>query len=91
MFTLREAMRIQGWPDTWRLWPLRNVATHPLFAGKGVPIDASRWLGVWIKRALEGFPGSMKGLKVGDREYLLDSTHYYKLTPYEEGRLHPAR
>lgn len=91
MFTLREAMRIQGWPDTWRLWPLRDVATHPLFAGKGVPVDASRWLGAWIKSSLEGFPGSMRGVPVGDREFLLDSTHNYKHTPYELGRLHPAR
>jgi site-specific DNA-cytosine methylase len=91
MFTLREAMRIQGWPDTWRLWPIRDVATHPLFAGKGVPVDASRWLGVWVKEALEGRPGSMRGLPVGDREFLLDSTHNYKLTPYQLGRLHPAR
>lgn len=91
MFTLREAMRIQGWPDSWRLWPARNVATHVLWPGKAVPVDAARWLGVWVKAALEGRPGSMRGVPVGDREYLLDSTHNYRLTPYELGRVHPAR
>jgi site-specific DNA-cytosine methylase len=91
MFTLREAMRIQGWPDTWRLWPSRNVASHPLWPGKGAPVDAARWLGVWVKEALEGRPGSMRGTPVGDREFLLDSTHNYKLAPYELGRRHPAR
>lgn len=87
MFTLRECMRIQGWPDAWRLWPSRDVKANRLWAGKAVPVDAARWLGVWVKRALEGHPGSMRGVPVGDREYLLDSTHYYNLTPYEEGRV----
>lgn len=91
LFTLREAMRIQGFPDTWKLWPSRAVATAPLWPGKGVPVGTARWLGVWAKRALEGQPGSMRGVPLGDREYLLDSTHNYKLAPYEEGRLHPAR
>lgn len=86
MFTLRETMRIQGWPDSWRLWPSRDVKSHVLWAGKAVPVDAARWLGVWVKRALEGTPGSMRGVPVGDREYLLDSTHYYNLTPFEQGR-----
>lgn len=91
LFTMREAMRIQGWPDNWRLWPIRDVATAPLFPGKGVPVGAARWLGVWIKRALEGQPGSMRGIPLKNREYLLDSTHNYRYTPYEEGRLHPVR
>lgn len=86
MLTLREAMRIQGWPDTWRLWPSRNVAQHTLWSGKGVPVDASRWLGVWLKRSLEGNPGSMRGVPVGDREFLLDSTHNYRMAPAIQGR-----
>lgn len=86
MFTLRECMRIQGWPDNWRLWGVRDVATHTLFSGKGVPVDASRWLGVWIKRSLEGNPGSMRGIPDGDHEFLIDSTHNYRLTPPQLGR-----
>jgi site-specific DNA-cytosine methylase len=90
LFTLREAFRIQGWPDHWRLWPSRDVATHPLWAGKAAPVDAARWLGVWVKQALDGQPGSMRGTPVGDREFLLDSTHNYRLAPYELGRRHPS-
>ncbi len=86
MFTFREAMRIQGWPDNWRLWPSRNNAQHGLWPGKGVPVDASRWLGVYMKRALEGNPGSMSGVPVGDREYLIDSTHNYRMAPAIQGR-----
>lgn len=86
LFTFRETMRIQGWPDNWRLGYARNVAGHGKFAGKGVPVDSSRWLGVWAKASLEGNPGSMKGVPVGDREFLHDSTHNWKMAPPELGR-----
>lgn len=86
LFTLREAMRIQGYPDNWRLWPLRDVATHPLFPGKGVPVDAGRWIAYWVRRALDGNPGSMRGVPDGDREFLFDSTYNYRLAPPMLGR-----
>lgn len=86
MFTFREAMRIQGWPDNWKLWPMRKVPSHSLFAGKGVSVDAGRWLGIAIREALEGTPGYMKGLPDGDREFTFNSTKNYKLAPLQLGR-----
>lgn len=86
LFTFRETMRIQGWPDNWRLGGVRNIARHGLFAGKGVPVDASRWLGVWVKASLEGNPGSMKGIPLGDREFVHNSTTNWKLAPPQLGR-----
>jgi len=85
-FTLREAMRIQGFPDNWRLAGLRDVKSIGVVPGKGVPVDASRWLAHWIRRSLEGRPGSMKGIPDGDREYVFRGTHNYRLVPAREGR-----
>jgi len=86
LLSLREAMRIQGWPDAWRLKGLSEVARANLMPGKGVPVDASRWLAHWVRESIEGRPGSMRGVPVGDREYLFDSTYNYKLAPVLEGR-----
>lgn len=86
LFTLREAMRIQGFPDNWRLWPLRGVASMGRVPGKGVPVDAGRWLAHWVKQALDGSPGSMRGISSGDREYVFNSTHNYRLVTPRMGR-----
>lgn len=69
--THREAARIQGFPDTWRLWPMRDYKTLDKTWGKGIPVDAGRWLGYWIKKALDGEPGTMIGEPIGERESLL--------------------
>lgn len=71
LFTNREAARIQGFPDTWRLWPLRDVRNLHRTWGKGIPVDAGRWFGYWVKKALDGEPGHMIGEPVGERERLL--------------------
>lgn len=72
LLTHREAARIQGFPDTWRLWPLRDVKNLYRTHGKGIPVDAGRWLGYWIKQALDGNPGTMIGQPVGpERETLI--------------------
>lgn len=69
--THREAARIQGFTDAWRLWPVRDVKHLNRTHGKGIPVDAGRWLGYWIRRALDGNPGTMMGVPQGDRETLM--------------------
>lgn len=79
-FTYREAMRIQGFPDDWRLWPVRDYTNLHLCAGKGVPADASRWFGHWISESFAGRPGSMSGVpdSTRTREYVLQVDKGYK-------------
>lgn len=84
----REAARIQGFPDTWRVWPVRDYRTLGRTWGKGIPVDAGRWLGYWIKRALEEDPGTMRGTPVGDREALLEVDKGFKRAMARGARKH---
>ena len=80
MLTYRECARLQGFPDTWRIWPARDYNKLGASWGKGVPVDAGRWLGNWVKEALEGTPGTVQGEIIGDRERKVDITQAFKHT-----------
>jgi site-specific DNA-cytosine methylase len=78
-FYHRECARIMGFPDDWRLWPLRAksngvAATH----GKGITVDCGRWIGSWIRASLNGAPGPMTGDRIGEREWDIDVSNSYK-------------
>lgn len=72
--THREAMRIQGFPDNWRVADIRG-RLEPLW-GKGIPVDCGRWVSTWVKRAINGEPGSVVGEPLPDaepRELVIDT------------------
>lgn len=76
-FTHREVARVMGFPDDWRLAELRPrsiEATH----GKGITVQCGRWIGTWVRTALDGYPGTYRGELVGEREWLIDVTHDWK-------------
>jgi site-specific DNA-cytosine methylase len=75
--THREVARIMGFPDDWRIAPLRGVSGLQSTWGKGITVDCGSWIGGWIRDALKGDPGSYAGEPVGDREFLVDGTHWY--------------
>jgi hypothetical protein len=75
MFTHREVARIMGFPDTWLIEPLRNVPSLQATWGKGITVDCGNWIGGWIRAALEENPGSYTGVKIGEREHLIDVTN----------------
>jgi site-specific DNA-cytosine methylase len=89
-FTHREAARIQGFPDDWLLYPIRNVKRSAITYGKGVPVDAARWLAYWMKQALNGEPGTQRGepVKYRDNVFVHDSTHNYRFAEPRDGRGH---
>jgi hypothetical protein len=68
--TNREAARIMGFPDAWRLLPLRGNAVQHTH-GKGITVQCGKWIGGWVKNALDGSPGAITGEPDGDREYLI--------------------
>ena len=89
--TQREAARIQGFPDAWRIWPLRSFSDLGPAWGKGVPVQAGRWIARWCRAALDGTPGSMSGTSLEsynkklskefgprDRERVIDITNAWK-------------
>lgn len=71
--THREAARIQGLPDDWKIKPARDYGPMRDAWGKAVSANAGAWIGKWVKRTLEGQPGAQKGELIGDREYLHDT------------------
>jgi DNA (cytosine-5)-methyltransferase 1 len=57
--THREAARIQGFPDAWRIEPLRHMGNAVAMTwGKGIPVHSGRWVARWAKASIEGSPGS---------------------------------
>lgn len=86
LYTQREIARIQGFPDTWRIWPVRDYKKLGACWGKGVPVDAGRWIGKWVERSLAGEPGTVRGETIGDRETKVNVTYAFKHTLEYERR-----
>lgn len=76
--THREAARILGFPDDWRILPLRNVSGLHATWGKGITCHCGEWIGSWIRRALDGNPGTWTGSSGEEREKVLDVTNSWK-------------
>lgn len=76
--THREAARILGFPDDWHALPLRTVPSIHTTWGKGITTHCGRWVGSWIKRALDGDCGSYEGDDAGDQEKVIDITNTWK-------------
>lgn len=74
MITHREAARLLGFPDDWRLLPLRGMPQLGATHGKGITVDCGRWIAGWVRAALDEIPGSCRGRQIGDREYDIDVT-----------------
>lgn len=75
--THREVARILGFPDDWRILPLRGISGLNMTWGKGITVDCGRWIGGWIRNALDGTPGTHIGTQIGDREFDIDLTNDY--------------
>jgi DNA (cytosine-5)-methyltransferase 1 len=73
--THREAARIMGFPDDWRILPLKNNSGLPLTWGKGITVQCGKWIGEQVINALDGSPGENTGIEIGEREYLIKSTN----------------
>lgn len=80
LLTFRECFRMQGFPDTWRLAAVKDYKQLGACPGKGVPVDAGRWLGKWVHQALMSQPGTVRGQDIGENERKIDITHSYKWT-----------
>jgi site-specific DNA-cytosine methylase len=72
--THREAARVMGFPDDWRILPLRTERVGLAATwGKGVSVQCGRWIGDWVRRALDGDPGAIVGGEVGERERIIQN------------------
>lgn len=78
LITHREAARVLGFPDNWNILPLRRVSGLQMTWGKGISVQCGRWIGDWIRRALDGEPGTHTGTIIGEREHDIDVTNAWK-------------
>lgn len=69
--THREAARMMGFPDNWRVLPLRGVSNLRATWGKGITVQCGRWIGEQVRNALDGRPGAQRGVPDGDREWFI--------------------
>lgn len=77
--THREVARIQGFPDDWRIRPLKGASGLRLTWGKGIPVDCGKWISGWVRRSLEGQPGGHTGVSgEQDRERIINVTEAYR-------------
>lgn len=78
LLTNREVARIQGFPDTWRIGPLRRHTSVDVIWGKGIPVQCGEWISGWAKQAIIGEPGTYTGELIGEREHVIDCSKSYK-------------
>jgi site-specific DNA-cytosine methylase len=81
--SLREAFRVQGFPDAWLLRPAIESAPKAMWqgwAGKGIPVPVGRWLADCLRASLEGRPyePDRRLTRVGEAEYLWDGSDDWK-------------
>lgn len=72
--THREVARVMGFPDDWKILPLRGVSGLTQTWGKGITTQCGKWIGEWVQNALDGNPGEVTGVTCGDREQLITAT-----------------
>lgn len=75
LLTHREVARVMGFPDDWRIHPLRNQSNLRATWGKGIPCGSGRWLSTWVRRSILGRPGSLTGEPMSDGEWLIDCSN----------------
>lgn len=73
--TQREAARVQGFPDSWKIWPVRHAPDLGPGWGKGVPVHTGRWIAKWARMSLEGTPGPITGIPLEMFDKKLFKTH----------------
>lgn len=77
LITHREAARVMGFPDDWRIATIPRSSALPLTWGKGITVQCGQWLSTNVKNALDGNPGEIRGTLIGDRERVIESTLKY--------------
>lgn len=87
LYTHREAARIMGFPDDWKIAPLQGNKLLSAMWGKGVSVDCGRWIGTWVRESLMGRPGSITGTPMPDGDdTVIDASSWWKLVPSQGQR-----
>lgn len=82
--THREVARIMGFPDDWKVRPLRGASGIHMTWGKGISTHCGKWIATWVRESLLGNPGSLTGTPGGqDREFVINVTEDYRAVSSE--------
>lgn len=70
--THREVARLMGFPDAYLIEPLKTDTRLGSYWGKGTSVAPARWICEWVRRSLDGEPGSLVGERQKDGSHLID-------------------
>ena len=70
--THREIARLSGYPDEWSCDPYIQKKAHSRFWGKGICVEAGKWIATAAYDAISGSAQQYQGELIGDREFLID-------------------
>lgn len=76
----REIARLSGFPDSWVTAPYGVKRKNSYWWGKGITVEAGRWIATAAHDALAGDPQPYKGDLIGEREYLINAQDLDYLT-----------
>lgn len=78
LLTIRECARLMCFPDNWTWAAAKSVGQAYAWVGKQIPVKSGMFISGWIKRAVEGNPGTWTGEQIGENEFMVDCTNDYK-------------
>lgn len=70
--THRECARLMGFPDDWLIAPAKDASGLGSFWGKGTSVHPAHWVLTWLRRSLDGNPGSLVGQALADGSHVVD-------------------
>lgn len=81
VLSYREIARIMGLPDNWNLTGYTTTDHSSKLFGKGICVEAGRWISEAVAEALRGNPGEDPGEQIGVRERVIDTKKLIKQLP----------
>lgn len=73
--THREIARLTGFPDEWKCAPYQKKLNNSYWWGKGITIEAAKWIAKAAYDAIAGSPQEFQGELIGDREYVINANN----------------
>ena len=85
----REVARIMGFPDDWKIEPLKDCRELGAGWGKGISVHCGEWIAQWARQSILTMPGELPYKRVSDfldagnelDEYVLDVSKHWKTVP----------
>src|SRR5277367_6105108 len=80
--THREVARLMGFPDDWRIYPVKDDKALHSYWGKGTSVAPAQWICNWVRNSLDGSPGSITGEPQPDGSHLINVSKHWQLVQH---------